>query len=167
MWSRALGPVGFLAILSSPVTGCLVVGSEDTLACEIKCGGECVTAREVCDQVADCPDGRDEARSLCYPPVFQELLIVDACDDSTDVTWRVWATEREWVWPSQESSFYSAGFLYQTYELIECEVGEELCFGALAGPISWGVGVDGEVGCEGCCWTCANDLVDLGLLTCD
>lgn len=127
-------------------------------------GGQCF-----CDQGYE---GDPYAPDGCQPyepadgAVIQEWLVTDDCADGLDVEYRLWAWERDWVWPGPDEAFVTGGFGVDTYQTIECTFDELVCFGATAGDRSWGVGLDGLDECEDCCATCAADLVDVGFLGC-
>jgi hypothetical protein len=128
--------------------------------------GDCIPEQQLCDGADDCANAADEDPDVCFPIIVQEWLVTDDCDDGRDVKWRLWAAERGWVWPSPDDAFVTHGFDVDSYELIECQRGEQVCFGAQLDGALWGVGADGTQTCEDCCFSCAADLVDLGFLGC-
>ena len=104
----------------------------------------------------------------CEP--VMELLITDLCDDGLDIEWRVFAEDRDWVWPDAAQVFWTAGYDVDVIESLQCQDGESLCFGAVAGDEVWGLvleGPGGELACTDCCFDCGAYLFDLGFLTCD
>jgi hypothetical protein len=104
----------------------------------------------------------------CEP--LMDLLVTDLCDDGLDVEWKVFSEDRDWVWPTGSQVFVTAGYDFDNYETIQCSEGESLCFGALAGEQTWGLGLEGPAGglnCEDCCFDCGPYTFDLGYLTCD
>jgi len=136
------------------------------------CGnGNCVPTRNLCDGTPDCPNSADEDPLVCFDGAVQPWALVDLCDDGGDVRWRVWAQDRDWVWPDPESTFSSDGFDTISRQSIECVVGELLCFGAESEAGSeasvWGVGLDGRGECDDCCEPCSIDIVDMGDLACE
>ena len=99
------GLAGMLGLGLGLVAGCVLYVDEDAIgACsDVSCG-----ANAFCD-VGDCycftgyggdPDGN------CDPE--QRWLVRDACDDATDVEFRLFSTSRDWVWPS-EGVYATAG----------------------------------------------------------
>jgi hypothetical protein len=128
---------------------------------------DCIPRANLCDGTADCPNAADEDPAVCYPAVVQEWLLTDTCADGLDVEWRLWAWDRDWVWPGPHEIFVSGGLYIDSYEAIECAEGELICFGGQAGDRVWGVGTDGAYDCDDCCSTCAADLVDVGYLACE
>ena len=131
------------------------------------CGtGDCLPETSLCDGVEDCANAADEDPEICFPIIVQEYLVTDRCDDGQPVVWRLWAGDRDWVWPDPEDAFVTAGFGVLSSELIECRRGELVCFGASLGDAYWGVGADGMRSCEDCCYACAGDSVELGALGC-
>ena len=134
--------------------------------------GGCLALSYLCDGVDDCADADDEQPSVCIDQAVQEWDVVDACDDGFDVRWRVWALERDWVWPPIDDTYLTDGLDVIDVEAIECIDGELLCFGATreggdAGDLHWGVGLDGMRECDGCCVACADDVVEMPALRCD
>ncbi len=138
------------------------------------CGnGDCVATRKLCDGVLDCPDAGDERPLVCFDGAVQPWRFVDLCDDGVETKWRVWAQDRDWVWPNPDSTFTAAEDGAITRQSIECVVGELLCFGgesvdADGETVSvWGVGLDGRTACDDCCEPCGALAIDMGDLTCD
>jgi hypothetical protein len=129
--------------------------------------GGCLAVSYLCDGVDDCAAADDEQPSVCIDQAIQEWEVVDACDDGVDTRWRVWALGRDWVWPSIDATFSTWGLDVVSVEAVECIDGELLCFGASEGDLHWGVGLDGTRECEGCCVTCADDVVEMPVLRCD
>lgn len=131
------------------------------------CGtGDCIPEAQLCDGLDDCANAADEDPGVCYPVIVQEYLVTDDCDDGEDVVWRLWAAERDWVWPGPDEAFVTRGVGVDASELVECRRDELVCFGASLGGVHWGVGADGTRTCEDCCSRCSGDLVDLGWLGC-
>lgn len=132
------------------------------------CGtGDCVADANLCDGKNDCANAADEDPLVCYDGAVQAWNLVDLCDDHADVRWRVWAQDRDWVWPNPDDTFVSEGFDQTSVQSIECLAGELLCFGGESGDSVWGVGLDGQTRCDDCCQPCAVDPVDVGDLRCD
>ena len=174
----------------NPYTGCLSSRPQVDKNCKLDCGPNaycadggcfcdldhvavcganagCMPEMRLCDGVPDCSDKADENVAVCQPPVFQDWIITDACDDNIDITWRVFSLDRDWAWPAVDSTFTTRGLLLDTYATIQCFEGETICAAAVAGDRSWGLALDGTGTCEACCFTCGDmDLADAGYLEC-
>lgn len=164
-------PVG---VLSPCQTTCGLNAFCDAGACRCAdgfvavCGtGDCVASRALCDGAADCANAADEDPLVCFDGAVQPWTVVDRCDDGAPVRWRVWAQDRDWVWPNPDETFVSDGYDRETEQSIECLVGELLCFGAESAGSVWGVGLDGRGQCDDCCEPCGIEAVDVGELTCE
>jgi hypothetical protein len=131
------------------------------------CGtGDCIDEARVCDDFEDCQNGADEDPAACEPVLLQSWRLTDGCDDGQDVRWRLWAEQRDWVWPTIDTVFVTGGLDRGHEEVIECIEGERICFGATSGDLSWGIGADGDRSCEDCCFACDGYAVDVGTLGC-
>ncbi len=131
--------------------------------------GDCIAASSLCDGVPDCANEADESSEVCDTFVVQTWHVVDDCDDGLDVEWRLWSEDGTWVWPNIEEVFMTAGLGARVTESIECLEGETVCLGAAAEGASghrWGVGIDGEMSCDGCCFRCEAGSIDYGALLC-
>ncbi len=132
------------------------------------CGtGDCVASRSLCDGTADCANAADEDPLVCFDGAVQPWSVVDLCDDDSDVYWRVWAQDRDWVWPNPEDAFRGTGYDQVAQQTIECIVGELLCFGGESPDAVWGVGLDGRGQCDDCCEPCGVDAVEIADLRCE
>lgn len=94
----------------------------------------------------------------------------DACRDGHDMELRFFDRTNDLVWPGEGRVYVLQG--ENTYRLA-CRSGAKVCYGARArnSPDSsyWGVGIDDDEGCTGCCYTCptGDELeVDGHRLTC-
>jgi hypothetical protein len=133
----------------------------------VACGtGDCIAPERVCDGVDDCPAGGDEDPQRCAADVEQLFVVTDGCDDGLDVQWRVWAEDRDWVWPGPDDAFVTPGFDVPTYQAISCIANELVCVGARAGDRVYGVDLDGSTACDDCCFACERATVDFGVLEC-
>lgn len=131
------------------------------------CGtGDCMPTEQVCDGIEDCINARDEDPEVCEAAEVQQWTLVDGCDDGLDISWRLWARERGWVWPSLEDVFLSEGPDVVSRTTIECVRGETICLGAAAGDVEWGIGALGNGMCEDCCKPCLPGVIAFGTLAC-
>ncbi|MEM6995014.1 MAG: hypothetical protein AAF721_31160 [Myxococcota bacterium] len=132
------------------------------------CGtGDCLALSAMCDGVDDCPNAADERDDVCFETIVMEWVVTDGCDDGLPLKWRLWAADREWVWPSADVRFETPGLSQPGVESIECYEGEVVCFGGSAGEADWGVGASGSLSCEDCCEPCREVSLDYGALACD
>lgn len=148
--------------------------SEGACYCELDhvavCGANagCLPTSRLCDDTPDCPNAADEAIVACKAPLFQEFLLTDGCADGQDIQWRLYALDRDWVWPDATSTFASAGYNVDVYQIVECFTGETICFAGESGTTKWGFNLDGTGSCDTCCYRCGDDqTLDLGYLTCE
>lgn len=147
--------------------------SEGACYCELDhvavCGTNagCIPEARLCDDQADCPDSADENVAVCQPPVFQDWIITDACDDGLDIEWRLFALDRDWAWPSIDTVWVTQGLLVDSYATIQCFAGETICTAQAAGSRTWGLALDGSGSCDDCCFICGEQtLFDAGYLEC-
>ena len=80
--------------------------------------------------------------------------MTDACNDGYITRLRFFSPANNWVWPSNSDYYVLSGT--KSYKL-NCTLNDKICFGAENGDSSgryWGVGLDGEKGCEDCCYQC-------------
>ena len=132
------------------------------------CGtGDCLPMAKLCDGAPDCPNSADEAMELCHPTVVQDWSVIDSCSDNFDVEWRLFSQDRDWIWPNADDVFYTGGLDVEVIESIECSKGELICFGGSADGRNWGIGVNGDLECEDCCWECDAYLVEVPYLICN
>lgn len=99
--------------------------------------------------------------------VAPEWWIADFCDDGLDVEWRLFSQSENWSWPGDGGVFVTPGFGIDQFERTFCEEGETICWGAVAGDRQWGVGIDGDLPCDDCCFDCAPATYPIGDLKCD
>jgi hypothetical protein len=128
--------------------------------------GDCLAASSICDGVVDCANEADEADDLCATFVVQTWVVSDGCDDGQDVQWRLWSEDGAWVWPNIEEVYVTAGLGARTSETIECLEGETICLGGGADDAAWGVGIDGTMTCDRCCFACTSESIEYGALLC-
>ena len=85
-----------------------------------------------------------------------EWTIEDACADGQDIHFRFFQIRSGnvvRVWPSS-SRVYVAPFgepVTATLDPSQPELGGKICYGAEAGNRYWGIGIDGDEGCDDCC----------------
>ena len=79
----------------------------------------------------------------------------DSCNDGFDMEVRFFDRTNGGVWPGSGEVYVLRGD--DTYRLA-CTPGARVCYGARArnSPYTnyWGVGLDGDEGCDRCCYTC-------------
>jgi hypothetical protein len=107
------------------------------------------------------------------PPPQMEWRITDACDDGLPIRYKFFHRDGGrtlQTWPSP-TTHYVAREYGRTYEhsLTPIEVGDRICYGAERdGGSYWGIGLDGDRGCEECCLTASAGQNSIGRgLTCD
>jgi hypothetical protein len=95
------------------------------------------------------------------------LSITDACLDSLPIDYKFYDEDNHLVWPSANSYFETPGYNIEDTNDLVCITGSQICYGAEAGDIYWGVGLNNEYGCDDCCVTCEPDLFQGWTLGCD
>jgi len=99
---------------------------------------------------------------------------VDKCDDGEDVQFRLFQFASsgdsyfDRFWPEDPTHVYVTKGLNQASNVdLACEKDKIICYGGVpeenAGTY-WGVGINGNMGCEGCCFSCvegAEKSIDL------
>lgn len=170
----------------NPYEGCSARKPEVDASCDVACGQNaycmdkecyceldhvpicganagCLPEARLCDAKQDCPNGADEQPAACSTPVYQDWVATDTCDDGADFEWRLYALDRDWVWPAAGDSFFTSGFGVDAYESIQCFEGETICYAAVSGDIAWGWNIDGTGDCTDCCFACgAGDVFYIG-----
>ena len=99
--------------------------------------------------------------------VAPQWWVADFCDDGLDVQWRLFAQDADYEWPGDGGVFVTPGFGQDQYESTYCIEGESICFGGIAGDLEWGVGINGDLPCEDCCFSCEPVTHLIGELTCN
>ena len=128
---------------------------------DVVCGDQAYCSAGACSCA---PGYGGDPYTACEP--FMEVLLTDACDDGLDVEFRLFSLDTTQTWPTS-STLFTAGLDVDTVYEIRCEEGELVCFGARAGDLVWGVGLDGQGDCpEAFRFTCGPKQVDAGYLTC-
>lgn len=131
------------------------------------CGvADCLAEAALCDGVSDCANADDERAEVCFETVVMEWSVGDDCEDGVSTQWRLWATERDWVWPGPEQTFHTPALHERGVESVECVQGETVCLGASAGELDWGVGLSGVLSCDDCCEPCRPERIEYGGLGC-
>ncbi len=155
---RAIGLVGSLA--AGVGLGCVVYVSER------ECDGVSCGANAFCDLgTCRCFSGYEGDPDEVCDPVMSWLL-TDSCDDGEEIEFRLFALERDWVWPDGGDVYFTQGLDVDSQADIVCYEGETICFGAETSGYVWGVGLDGSEDCEACCFECGSVYADMGYLTC-
>jgi hypothetical protein len=73
---------------------------------------------------------------------------------------KFFSQNRNWVWPSATSHWTLSDNGQHSFRLA-CNDGEKICFGGSYTSDDrtyWGVGFQGNKGCQGCCLTCGNNV---------
>ena len=150
------------AATAGAALGCVVYVEDRCL--DVDCGDNATCDRGWCECYVGYEGDPDQA---CDP--VQTILIQDHCDDGRDIDYALYSADREWRWPAGSDTYRTAGYGANTGVDIVCYEGEWICFGAQAGELAWGVGLDGTDVCDDdwCCFECYPDTFDLGLLTCE
>jgi len=131
------------------------------------CGtDECIPEEFLCDGVADCGNAGDENPVNCSADIEQTWLLIDACGDGADIEWRLWSQTQDWAWPGPDEAFVTPGDGFNAVETIACLEGDLVCLGARSAAFEWGVGLEGTLPCENCCYICGFETVDFGALEC-
>ncbi len=154
--------LGVLALGLGGMLGCILYVDESTSECyAVTCG-----ANAYCDQgLCSCHPGYGGVADVGCEPLMS-VLVTDLCDDGLDVEFRLFSQDYATTWPTN-STLFTAGYNVDTIHEIRCASGEIVCFGAQAGELSWGVGLDGELGCGAPFrFECGPYTVDAGFLTC-
>lgn len=83
------------------------------------------------------------------------------------VSLEFYSSDRDVAWPGGGEVYLLDDWDVQTYTL-ECNRGEQICFGAwVRGSDNeyWGVGLDGEQGCDSCCYVCDGGETEIEVLS--
>ena len=102
-------------------------------------------------------------RSLHRVRAVHEFLITDACDDGLDVEFRLFSLDTTQTWPNS-STLLTAG-LDATRSADPLRGGARV-FGARAGDLVWGAGLDGQGGLQRPFLYLQLKQVDMSYLTC-
>ena len=99
---------------------------------------------------------------------FGLIAILSLPASAESLTWNVrsdyprivhlvfYSIDRNAAWPGDDEVYILDDWDVQTYTL-ECNRGEQICLGAWVRGSDdeyWGVGYNGEQGCESCCYIC-------------
>ncbi|MEM8962756.1 MAG: hypothetical protein AAGD38_14820 [Acidobacteriota bacterium] len=100
------------------------------------------------------------------PTATMDWALFDQCDDGLGLQAALFDTTTGRVYPSSSSVYVSSpGGVIDVR--IECRLGAQVCYGAETDPPSsvfWGVGLDGNAGCNDCCDVCNDNIVEFDLL---
>lgn len=104
------------------------------------------------------------------PPPSQnarmEWSLSDGCNDGRGIGVKLFDKTNNLVWPNA-SQYWTAGPGGSVDVAISCQRGARICFGASTDPVTsryWGVGLDGNRGCDSCCFTCGDFYVSRSLV---
>lgn len=87
------------------------------------------------------------------------FTVEDACNDGYRIDYRFFAYSQgasrpEGVWPSWSEIFHTRRLGEEHSHSLSCTPGQNICYGARTGDVSWGVGIGGDEGCSDCCVAC-------------
>ena len=101
-----------------------------------------------------------------------EWTITDVCNDGKEIQYRFFHRDNSRTlktWPSTSRVYVARQFDTPYTHTLQLDSGDRICYGA-AMPGSnyyWGIGLDGDQGCDDCCYTARPGLVTAGKrLTC-
>ena len=151
-----------LGLGASGASGCVVFVTDEDDVCDVGCG---FNAFCDVDGRCQCEFGYEGDPTVECDPVM-EWRLQDECEDGLDVEFRLWSLTRGWGWPESPLVYVTPGLGVDTSVSIRCELGETICFGARAGEVEWGVGLDNDGPEDGACFLCDVVVADMGLLTC-
>lgn len=86
------------------------------------------------------------------------LTIQDTCAvrGVNRLDYRFFNVDRRRVFPSNTQVYSSRGPNSSGRHDLQCSVGDKVCFGARSGQRYWGLGIEGNQSCQGCCVQCQN-----------
>jgi hypothetical protein len=99
------------------------------------------------------------------PPSIMTFEMRNACSQRID--FKFYDRANNLVWPSANTHYEMSAGSSRAVSL-NCKTGANVCFGATSADRSqyWGVGVNGDHGCENCCATCSDRRVTPAALSC-
>ena len=91
-----------------------------------------------------------------------EFTLEDRCNDGDRIEYRFFqftdsegGAEITMIWPSEDEYYYMPDYGTGYTSRLTCSSGQLVCFGAREGARGYyGVGFDGDQGCESCCLWC-------------
>lgn len=94
-------------------------------------------------------------------------VVSDGCYNGEEIDYKFYDETRGWVWPSSTTHWLTTSG-DTTTRALDCYTGDKICFGGRQDihRLFWGVDIDNSKSCVGCCFTCADDTVTIGPLTC-
>lgn len=95
-----------------------------------------------------------------------EWSLSDGCNDGRGIAVRLFDKSNNLVWPGGGQYWY-ADPGRSVDVVIACQRSARICFGAETEPRTssyWGVGLDGNRGCDACCFTCGDIRVSRNLV---
>lgn len=87
--------------------------------------------------------------------------ISDGCNDGRGIQFKFYDRTSNGVWPSA-STHWTTGVGGSASRTLSCTRGNRICFGATTDPMTntyWGIGLEGNRGCDNCCYACADGSV--------
>ena len=74
-----------------------------------------------------------------------------------------WSKSRNVIWPGGGQAYNLDDT--QTHQIkLNCQAGEKICYGGWVtgnAKLYWGVGANGKLGCDDCCYTCNNNMTPI------
>ena len=87
-----------------------------------------------------------------------EVSVEDACNDGYRIDYRYFAysgNQRTGSWPGPNQRYHTKYYNKVVSHSLTCGSGTtRICLEAQQGNYSWGVGINDERGCNGCCYSC-------------
>ena len=94
----------------------------------------------------------------CPPGANMTWDIRDACSDGWGIEVRFFDVTNSLVWPANSNLVYTANPAGTVRRTLSCVTGAQICYGARPrndfSSDYWGVGIDGNQGCDTCCSIC-------------
>lgn len=115
--------------------------------CCYSCRGQVVRLKLVCG-------ANTSGNSTPVPTNSLTVKLKDQCGDGYRVDYRFFDVNNNLVWPASDRNYYTLAFNQYYRHDLACAPGAQVCYGASSGSLYWGVGLDGNNGCEDCCAYC-------------
>ena len=112
-------------------------------------------------------DGKDPGDILLggFDDDQMTLTIADHCSDGLGMHFRMFDRDNNLIYPNS-SQVFVIGPGGSSTQTINCDPGARICYGAVTNPPNgshWGIGIDGNFGCDNCCFTCNGQSVSRNL----